>query len=209
MKRGRVNAGLDRPIAGQRLPPLWKGGRGGAIIGAMSHLARILPALFASLLVATPALAGGAPVVRTVLDVGRPLGPGDYVWDTDDVPPGPARIVVDIAKRRLYVYRAGVEIGRSYIVVGPPEQPTPTGRFPILMKDADHYSSSYGNAPMPYTLRLTRGGVAIHGSKVEEDWVTHGCIGVPTPFARILFNNARVGDEVIVTRNWLPGAYGR
>ena len=147
------------------------------------------------------------PDVHTVLDVGRPLGPGDYVWDEDDVPPGPARIVVDLAKRRLYVYRAGVEIARSYIVIGPPEQPTPTGRFPILQKHADHYSSTYGNAPMPYMLRLTRGGVAIHGSPVEEDWVTHGCIGVPTAFARLLYAHARVGDEVVVTRRWLPAAY--
>ena len=175
-------------------------------------MARFLSPFFAAVaLLAASAPAGAAsdPVVRTVLDVGRPLGPGDYVWDTDDVPPGPARIVVDIAKRRLYVYRAGVEIGRSYIVVGPPHQPTPTGRFPILQKDADHYSSTYDNAPMPYMLRLTRGGVAIHGSPVEEDWVTHGCIGVPTAFARILFSHARVGDQVIVTRNWLPAAYGR
>lgn len=147
------------------------------------------------------------PAVHTILDVGRPLGPGDYVWDDDDVPPGPSRIVVDIAKRRLYVYRAGVEIARSYIVVGPPEQPTPTGRFPILQKHADHYSSTYDNAPMPYMLRLTWGGVAIHGSPVEEDWVTHGCIGVPTAFARLLYAHARLGDEVVVTRRWLPAAY--
>lgn len=161
-------------------------------------------------IVGLPAIADARqplPVVHTVLDVGRALGPGDYVWDEDDVPPGPARIVVDLTKRRLYVYRSGVEIARSYIVVGPPEQPTPTGRFPILQKDADHYSSTYGGAPMPYMLRLTWGGVAIHGSPVEEDWVTHGCIGVPTAFARILFAHARKGDEVVVTRRWLPAAY--
>jgi lipoprotein-anchoring transpeptidase ErfK/SrfK len=50
--------------------------------------------------------------------------------------------------------------------------------------------------------------VAIHGSPVEEDWVTHGCIGVPTAFARILFRQVKLGDEVIVTRHWLPAAYG-
>ncbi|WP_082515537.1 L,D-transpeptidase family protein [Sphingomonas sp. Leaf412] len=153
------------------------------------------------------ARAAGVPDVHTILDVGRPLGPGDYVWEDDGETTGPARIVVDVTKRRLYVYRGGVEIGRSYIVIGPPEQPTPTGRFPILQKHADHYSSTYDNAPMPYMLRLTWGGVAIHGSPVEEDWVTHGCIGVPTAFARILYANARKGDEVIVTRRWLPNAY--
>ena len=171
-------------------------------------MARLALALLLLLLPATAhARAGGVPAVHTILDVGRPLGPGDYVWEDDDVPAGAARVVVDVTKRRLYVYRAGVEIGRSYVVVGPPEQPTPIGRFPILQKHADHYSSTYDNAPMPYMLRLTWARVAIHGSPVEEDWVTHGCIGVPTAFARILYANVRKGDEVIVTRNWLPAAY--
>lgn len=171
---------------------------------------RLLAALLAllSFAAAPAALARGrASSVHTILDVGAPLGPGDYVWDTDDVPPGRAQIVVDLEKRRLFVYRSGVEIGRSFIVMGPPEQPTPTGRFPILQKDADHYSSTYDNAPMPWMLRLTWGGVAIHGSPVEEDWVTHGCIGVPPEFARLLFENTRKGDVVTVTRGWLPGAY--
>lgn len=148
----------------------------------------------------------GIPGVHTVLDVGRPLGPGDYVWDTDGVAPGPTRIVVDTARRQIYAYRNGVEIGRSYAVVGPPHQPTPLGTFPIMEKDANKYSRSY-DAPMPYALRLTKSYVAIHGSPVEEDWVTHGCIGVPPAFARILFNNVRVGDVVLVTRHWLPRAY--
>lgn len=168
------------------------------------------PLLLLSLLAASPATAKApvrGPQVHTILDVGAPLGPGDYVWDTDGVPSGPTRIVVDLGKRRLFAYRAGVEIGRAFIVIGPPEQPTPTGRFPILQKHADHYSSTYDNAPMPYMLRLTWGGVAIHGSPVEEDWVTHGCIGVPTPFARLLYASVRRGDEVIVTREWMNAAY--
>lgn len=164
-------------------------------------------ALFLAL-AATPAAAGTGPAVHTILDVGRPLGPGDYVWDPEGAPAGPTRIVVDVARRQLYAYRGGVEIGRSFAVAGPPERPTPLGRFPILEKDADHWSRAY-SAPMPYALRLTPGYVAIHGSKVEWDWVTHGCIGVPIAFARILYANVRVGDEVIVTRHWLPEAYGR
>lgn len=165
---------------------------------ALALLLLVLPAA---------AIARGVPEVHTILDVGAPLGPGDYVWDTDGAPAGRAQIVVDLDKRRLFVYRGGVEIGRAFIVIGPPEQPTPTGRFPILQKHADHYSSTYDNAPMPYMLRLTWRGVAIHGSPVEEDWVTHGCIGVPTAFARILYANVRLGDEVIVTRGWMNDAY--
>lgn len=163
---------------------------------------------FLLLLCAAPvAAARPLPRVHTILDVGAPLGPGDYVWDTDGVPPGRTQVVVDLGKRRLFAYRSGVEIGRAYIVSGPLEQPTPQGRFPILQKHAAHRSSTYANAPMPYMLRLTWGGVAIHGSPVEEDWVTHGCIGVPTPFARLLFASVRLGDEVVVTRDWMNAAY--
>lgn len=194
-------------------------GRGKSATGTGAPLARcsrmIRAVLLALLIAAAPLSAAaargiphrsGGPAVHTILDVGHALEPGDYVWDDDGAPAGATHIVVDVARRQLYVYRGGVEIGRSFAVAGPPENPTPLGRFPILEKDADKYSRSY-DAAMPYALRLTRSYVAIHGSKVEWDWVTHGCIGVPLPFARILFRNVRVGDEVLVTRNWLPAAY--
>ena len=51
---------------------------------------------------------------------------------------------------------------------------------------------------MPYMLRLTKDGVAIHGSNVREGWATHGCIGVPLDFARKLFSVARKGDLVVI-----------
>ena len=76
---------------------------------------------------------------------------------------------------------------------------TPLGTFPITQKDADHSSSSY-DAKMPYMLRLTNDGVSIHGAPVAWNHATHGCIGVPTPFARKLFNVVKLGDHVIVTR---------
>lgn len=34
---------------------------------------------------------------------------------------------------------------------------------------------------------------------VQYGNATHGCIGVPTGFARKLFNATRIGDRVIVT----------
>jgi lipoprotein-anchoring transpeptidase ErfK/SrfK len=49
---------------------------------------------------------------------------------------------------------------------------------------------------MPYTLRLSDDGVSIHGSSVRWGAATHGCIGVPLPFAERLFEAAKVGDEV-------------
>ena len=163
----------------------------------------------AILALTAPALGQGAKLSSPIDTDVAALKPGQFIWNGDLAPEGPMTVIVHIPTQRAYVYRNGIRIGVTTVSTGKDGHKTPTGIFTILQKNKDHRSSIYNNAPMPYMLRLTRGGVAIHGSPVEEDWVTHGCIGVPTAFARILFSHARVGDQVIVTRNWLPAAYGR
>src|SRR3546814_19386568 len=60
---------------------------------------------------------------------------------------------------------------------------------------------------MPWMLRLTWTGISIHGSRrIADDIATHGCIGLPHGFAKILFDNARLGDTVMVTNNWSGNA---
>jgi lipoprotein-anchoring transpeptidase ErfK/SrfK len=66
-----------------------------------------------------------------------------------------------------------------------------------LEKNPNYYSHNY-HAPMPYMLRLTNDGVAIHGSNVREGYASHGCIGVPLDFARLLFGATNKGDLVAV-----------
>lgn len=173
-------------------------------------LLRLSLAFAAAVAVNTAAVTLAAPpTVTTTLGTDDPLATGDYIWDDEGVAPGPIRIVVDLEAERLYVYRNGEEIGRSSIISGWGDKPTPLGEFPILMKDRDHVSSTYWGAPMPYTLRLTRDGVAIHGSEqIADDIATHGCVGLPKEFAAILFANARVGDRVIITNGWMTDQYG-
>jgi len=144
--------------------------------------------------------------IRGYLDLDGRLDHGDYAWNEEGAPAGPIAIVVDLKAQVLYVYRGGIEIGRSAILYGADDKPTPTGTFPILEKDADHVSNLYG-APMPYMLRLTRDGIAIHGSKVEYGSATHGCVGVPDEFAQMLFARARIGDRVLITRGWRTDIY--
>lgn len=136
--------------------------------------------------------------VKRVLAIG-PIKFGDYAWDDKGVPAGPLIVTVDLAAQTLSVFRDGYEIGATAILYGADDKPTPLGTFPILMKDAHHVSSLYG-APMPYTMRLTNDGVAVHGTEVAWGYATHGCIGVPTAFAKLLFREAKVGDRVIITR---------
>jgi len=139
-----------------------------------------------------------AYVVKRVLKIEGPFRHGDYVWDDAGVPPGPVVITVDIAAQTLSVFRAGYEIGAAVILYGGDEKPTPLGIFPITQKDADHHSNLY-DAPMPYMLRLTNDGVSIHGTSVNYGFATHGCIGVPTPFAKRLYDQVKLGDKVIIT----------
>jgi len=120
------------------------------------------------------------------------------ILDTD-VPAGGVIVTVDLEANVLSVFRAGYEVGTAAVIYGADSKPTPTGVYPVIGKDADHVSNLY-DAPMPYMLRLTNDGISIHGSKVAFDAATHGCIGIPTPFARKLFALVRLGDQVIVTR---------
>jgi len=138
-------------------------------------------------------------VVKRILNVDKPLNHGDYIWDDANVPDGPIVITIDLKAQTLSVFRGGYEIGVSVILYGADDKPSPLGVYPILQKDADHYSNLYDNAPMPYMLRLTWDGVAVHGSDVQYGEATHGCIGVPTAFAKKLFGQAKKGDIVIIT----------
>lgn len=135
--------------------------------------------------------------IRSILHVRAPMHYGDFEWDEARVPAGPVAIRVDLSKQLLSIFRAGHEIGTAVIVYGTDGKPTPTGTFPILARMKDHQSAQY-DAEMPYTLRLTNDGVALHASSVEYGHATHGCVGVPLEFAHRLFDATRVGDKVTI-----------
>jgi lipoprotein-anchoring transpeptidase ErfK/SrfK len=135
--------------------------------------------------------------IKSLLAVEAPLHFGDYSWNDRAVPDGPTWVRIDLRSQLISVFRAGHEIGTAVIVYGGDNKETPAGKLHILGKARDHRSSLY-NAPMPYTLRLTDDGVSIHGSSVRWGAATHGCIGVPLPFARRLFEATKVGDEVVI-----------
>ncbi|MFL9840529.1 L,D-transpeptidase family protein [Sphingomonas sp. ST-64] len=155
---------------------------------------------------AAPAL--DAMVVKRILDIPGPIKFGTYYWDTQGVPAdGPLIITVDLEAQTMSVFRDGYEIGATAILYGMDEKPTPLGVHEIKQKKVHHISNLY-NAPMPYMMRLTWDGVAIHGSEVEMGLATHGCIGVPTPFAKLVFAQAKLGDKVIITRGKRLGMGG-
>ena len=151
-------------------------------------------------LASAPQPGGPRFAINGVLELDRPLDHGDYAWNDEGVPPGETWVLVDIGAQMLHVYRGGIEIGRSVILYGADDKPTPLGLFPVTEKDADHVSNLYG-APMPYMLRLTNDGVAIHGSNVEFGSATNGCVGVPEEFAALLFGQVKLGDKVLIVKD--------
>jgi hypothetical protein len=136
--------------------------------------------------------------VKSLLDVPKRMTYGEFVWNDKGVPGGPVWVRVDLATQIISVFRSGHEIGTAVILYGTDGLPTPTGKFPILAKLKDHVSATYGDAPMPYTLRLTNDGVSIHGSNVRWGFATHGCVGVPKEFAAKMFDAVSTGDEVLI-----------
>ena len=139
-------------------------------------------------------------VIKRILPIEGPIRYGEWHWDDKGVAEGPIVITVDLEARVLSVFKGGYEIGATAVLLGTTEKPTPLGTFPIKWKKADHHSSIYDQAPMPFTQNLTEDGVAIHGTRVEKGYASHGCIGVPNDFGRKLFAATQVGDRVIITR---------
>lgn len=146
----------------------------------------------------TPTLPNDQFVVKRILQIDEPFVHGYYKWDDKGVPAGEIIITVDLKAESLSVFRGGYEIGATVIKFGDAIKPTPTGVFPITQKSKDHISNIY-HVPMPYMLRLTNDGIAIHAADVKWGYGTRGCIGVPNEFARLLFEQVKLGDRVIVT----------
>jgi lipoprotein-anchoring transpeptidase ErfK/SrfK len=135
--------------------------------------------------------------VKSILNVRERMKYGEFVWNERDVPSGPVWVRVDLNQQILSVFRAGHEIGTTVILYGTDELETPVGTFPVLAKSKDYRSRTY-DAPMPFSLHLTRDGVAIHGSDVRWGRATHGCVGVPVAFAEKLFGQVSKGDQVTI-----------
>lgn len=146
---------------------------------------------------------GQARPIRSLLKVPRQLRHGEFAWD-DNAVAGPVWIRIDLDRQLLSVFRGEDEIGTAVILYGAPEKPTPKGAFRVIAKATDHYSRSY-DAPMPFMLRLTADGVAIHASRVRPDGATHGCLGVPLRFAEKLYAVAGTGTEVFILGNTAGG----
>lgn len=134
---------------------------------------------------------------RTVLDVPVKLNHGQYIWADNGWATGPLSIWIDVRRQMMSIFRGGDEVATAVIVYGAPAMPTPLGHFSIKSKNRSYYSRSY-DADMPFSLFITDDGVALHSSPMSASHATHGCIGMPDAFARLLFEVAEPGASVTI-----------
>lgn len=127
------------------------------------------------------------------------LRPGEFTWAPQIAPAGPILVLVALDEQRGYVYRNGVLIGRTTISSGKKGHETPVGVFKTTLKHADHHSSKYNNAPMPFTQRFTADGVALHAGGLPGYPESHGCVHLPSAFAKLLFDESPLGMTVVVS----------
>ena len=172
-----------------------------------------LPALsLAATLLAAPLLTTPARAQSADLDMEHQadqLQPGQWVWAGEIAPAGPVTVHVDLSRQLVTVYRNGVRIGVSTTSTGRRGYETPTGVFTVLQKKRRHRSNLYSNAPMPYMIRLTWDGIALHGGAVRDGPASHGCIRLPMAFARELYRVMPMGGAVVVVGEASASAEGR
>jgi lipoprotein-anchoring transpeptidase ErfK/SrfK len=127
----------------------------------------------------------------------KSLKPGQYVWRTVSSE-GPQRVVISLSDQLAYFYRGDTLVAVSTISSGKDEKPTPTGIFSVLDKRPMYRSKKYDNAPMPWMQRIDQYGVALHAGYNPGTPASHGCVRLPSAFAKKLYSVTDLGTPVYI-----------
>ncbi len=168
-------------------------------------MSRVSGVVVATLLavMATPAFAMDS-IALPIEAAATELSPNQFVWN--DTNTGEAlSVVISLSTQRAYVYRGAQMVAATTISSGRDGKDTPLGTYPILQKNAVHRSNLYNDASMPFMQRLTWDGIAIHAGNNPGFPDSHGCIRVPTGFAKKLFAVTSLGTTVTVTDDFESG----
>ena len=119
------------------------------------------------------------------------------------------RIVVQVSKRRLTLFRRGRPVLRTTVAVGSKATPTPTGSYYVNQRlvptdpSGPYGPGAIGISAFSNVLTgWTQGGpIAIHGT--NEPWsighaVSNGCIRVHNDVLRRLFKATPAGTPVVI-----------
>ena len=126
------------------------------------------------------------------------LKPGQYVWRDVPASAGEERVVVSLSDQLAFLYRGNTLMAVSTISSGQPGRDTPTGVFSVNNKTPMHRSRKYDNAPMPFAQFFTDYGVALHAGYIPGRPASHGCVRLPSAFAKKLYSVTDVGTPVYI-----------
>ena len=152
-----------------------------------------------------------------------------YEWNGDGHKV--SRIEISVNEQKARFYDGNQEIGWTTVASGVRKHPTPVGNFAVLEKAVKKTSNVYGRiydkhgrvvvrdaklgrdpippgghfkgAKMPFFLRLTNDGIAMHAGPIPHPGrrASHGCIRMPSAFASILYRQVSLGTSVSVEGN--------
>lgn len=138
-------------------------------------------------------------------------------------------VKIDLGEQKARIYDNGTEVAWTYVATGTSNRPTPRGTFSISEKKVDKSSNRWGivvdaagntvnwnacngvsrippggrfvGAPMPNWMRLTNGGVGMHGGPIPNPGSTasHGCIRLPYEMAKLMYEALPPGTSVKIT----------
>ena len=121
-------------------------------------------------------------------------------------------ILIDLSNQRAYAIEDGFVVFEGRISSGKVGRETPNGEFEIIQKKRHHKSNLWpkpnGGAKMPYMMRLTNTGIAMHLGYVPNKPASHGCIRLKNGFAQKMYRWARVGTYVTIegeARDYMAG----
>ena len=128
----------------------------------------------------------------------KALRPGQYLWRDVPEAAGPQRVVISLSEQMAYLYRGATLVAATTISSGRDSKPTPTGVFSILNKTPMYRSKKYENAAMPYAQFFEPHGIALHAGYVGDEPNSHGCVHLPSAFAKKLYSVTDIGTPVFI-----------
>jgi lipoprotein-anchoring transpeptidase ErfK/SrfK len=125
--------------------------------------------------------------------------PGHYLWrdDADDIT-GDQRVVISLGDQLAYLYRGDALVAVASISSGRDGRESPAGIFQILNKTPMYRSKKYDNAAMPFAQFITDYGIALHAGPNPGYPASHGCIRLPSAFAKKLYSVTDIGTPVLI-----------
>jgi lipoprotein-anchoring transpeptidase ErfK/SrfK len=111
-------------------------------------------------------------------------------------------IDIDLGDQRLAAYVGSVPVYDVRVSTGLPGTPTRPGQFRVYRKYAATTMSGpgYSLPAVPWTMYYD-GSYAIHGTYWHDNFgrpMSHGCVNLPTPDAKWLFDWTSEGTLVVV-----------